>query len=205
MFFQHNMFHKEKKWIVEKLESIVELGTTAIDIGSDTPEYREIQQPYIFDLYRYLMFDRGITISTLDINPETEADFICDLSQNQLPHELGTYDLVICSNFLEHVEESGLQTARNHILNMTDKYLVVTVPYNLPHHGRPIDNMFRPTIEELINFFPELVPICALNWVDEHYREPFISNPNLAPYPEVTGVIFLKPNYSLCPVNQIVF
>jgi len=68
----------------------------------------------------------------------------------------------------------------------------VTVPKTLPRHFCPIDNGWRPNAEELVEKFACLMRLIrAESWIDEHYREPYISDANCQ-RPEVTGRVFVK-------------
>lgn len=55
---------------------------------------------------------------------------------------------------LEHLEDISIVIRK--LLGVTEKggYILLTVPYNYKRHLDPIDNMFRPTPEEIANLFP---------------------------------------------------
>ena len=182
------MFILESHWIARQINEFAAGSKTLIDIGSESSKYRDDTQEYIAKLYEQLE-SRGLRISTLDFDASKNPDILCDISENLKTSV--KYDVVLASNVLEHIKETGLPTAIENLFLLTENkgLVIITVPYNLPRHERPIDNMLRPTPEEL----EQLVGRKALykeQWQDEHYREPYISNSSLAPRPLVTGAVF---------------
>jgi|GEM_PF-1615201 len=185
------MFIRECNWIKDKIAQIQTGVRNVLDIGSESKSYRTVKQKYIAELYEY-MEAFGINISTLDINPEHFPDILVDISSD-IPKDK-TYDLVLATSVLEHIFPNKFSNAVENIKSLVSpgKYLIVTVPYKLGLHDSPIDNGFRPDLVTLWDLFKNDFDFISGNvWVDEHYREPYISNPSIAPFPEVTG-LFMK-------------
>ena len=163
---------------------------TLLDVGSDSLNYRTHTQSYISELYSFLQ-QKDISLTTLDSDPDAQPDIVHDITQ---PLEgAGTYNAVIAANILEHIPTDRLAQAIDNIVRLVTKggLVVVTVPFNLPRHNRPIDSMLRPTPGELSALMGH-TPLLTEQWEDKHYREPYLSSPSLAPAPIVTGGIFRK-------------
>lgn len=190
--YNYLVFFKESIWIKERIIDMdLEDSVDIIDIGSASPEYREIKQPYISDLYKWIKIKHDLR--TLDFDPNSKADFIKDITESDVL-SVGKFFIVIASNILEHIEESKFQNAVDNIQEIvrTNGYLIVTVPRNITHHDSPTDNGFRPDVKTLYNLFKSKFDfISGESLTDKHYREPYLSNPNLLPLPIVT-CIFLK-------------
>ena len=123
-----------------------------LNIGSSTAKFRKIDQPYI-DKYIFRLFrDNNVEITHLDIKEMKGVDIVADISNNNFSLK-EKYDLVICTNLLEHV--SNVSTTVSNISSCVNKngYLIITVPYIFPYHPDPIDNLFRPHPNELKSLF----------------------------------------------------
>lgn len=125
---------------------------TALDIGSEGEEYRNVRQPWNKDFYDYFK-KRNIRLFTMDMEPRTRPDFVHDITQPV--SEFERYDLVIATHLLEHIPLSLFNVAIENIESLVKEkgYLLVSVPHKYPYHERPIDNMWRPTWKELRGAF----------------------------------------------------
>lgn len=77
-------------------------------------------------------------------------DVVADIASDGFdPSVIGTFDLVLCTNLLEHVlhREQTIQYLFD--LAAPNAYVVVTVPKKFPYHEDPIDTMYRPTPKQL--------------------------------------------------------
>ena len=184
------MFKLESRWVCRQSAILAPNAKNLIDIGSDSDNYRIKIQPYIAAMYQELEQD-GIRIKTLDIDPALAPDFVQDICQPLNFHD--QFNIVLALNVLEHIEKDKIHMAINNLFRLTkpDGIVIVTVPYNLPRHDRPIDNMLRPTTRELKLLMGNDCLLCE-QWQDEHYRKPYISHSGLAPKPIVTGGVFKK-------------
>jgi 2-polyprenyl-3-methyl-5-hydroxy-6-metoxy-1,4-benzoquinol methylase len=186
------MFFKESEWVRKALIEIGIQNQSILDIGAASEDYRRTKQKYIGELYDFVA-QQGGKIVTLDIDKESKPDILADITNDKLLIEIeNRFDVVIACNLLEHVE--NIDNAIKNILGMVKNggFLIVTVPQKLDIHLSPIDNGLRVTAAELVGMFIENAKcIKAESWVDEHYREPFISDPNF-PKPEVSGVVLEK-------------
>ncbi|MBL8202137.1 MAG: hypothetical protein JNK40_14305 [Chromatiales bacterium] len=152
------MFVEEAAWIAARLAALdLPPGTRVLDIGSSTLEYRTVRQPHITELVHKPLLARGCTIDCADLKEGEGVDLVVDLSRPGLPASVFArpYDLVICSNILEHVVDRG--TFIGNVLRFcaAGGALLCTVPRTFPHHADPIDTMYRPTADELARFILE--------------------------------------------------
>ena len=188
------VFPKESIWIKNKIgQTHLPKNSVILDVGASDFLYRTEKQPYINDLYKWIVRNH-LDLKTLDIDPSTKCDFVFDISDSQV-NKIGTFDIVIASNLLEHILPNSFSLAVDHIQKLVKKdgFLIVTVPLNIEKHPSPIDNGFRPKLSDLYDLFKDKFNLIeGGSWVDEHYREPYISDRSLAPLPEVTGVFLRK-------------
>jgi hypothetical protein len=185
------MFVHEAAWITESVACHAPYARSLIDVGSESPAYRIETQPHIAKMYAGLN-EQGIAVTTLDFDPAFEPDIVCDITQPLEPGEHGPYDVVLASNVLEHIPTDRLKTTINNLFHLAtnDGLVVVTVPFNLPEHGHPIDTMLRPTPEELVELVGREALVSCMWTEPAHYKEPYVSNPTLSPLPVVTGALF---------------
>ena len=146
-------------WLYEVEQSIKQLeeklprsAKTVLDVGSEGEKYRNVRQPWNKKLYDYFR-DREMKVFTMDLDPQTKPDFVHDITEPV--SEFGSYDLVIAAHLLEHIPMESFDTVINNLETLVNigGFLLVSVPHKYPYHERPIDNMWRPTWEELRDVF----------------------------------------------------
>ncbi len=76
--------------------------------------------------------------SSLDIVPNDIVDIVCDAED--MPIEDGSYDLVLCTQVLEHCNRPERIVNECHRVLKPGGTLIVTVPSIYPVHGHPADN-----------------------------------------------------------------
>lgn len=127
-------------------------GARVLDIGASTLDYRTVRQPHITELVHRPLQARGCAITCCDIKEGEGVDLVIDLSKTDLPDQVfaSPFDLVICSNILEHVidREAFIQNALRFCA--TPAFLICTVPQVFPYHADPIDTMYRPSASALV-------------------------------------------------------
>lgn len=184
------MFLEESKWIQKVIAKVGKIENV-LDIGSSDIEYRECKQPYISELYANL----PVNVDTLDFKAGDGVDYILDITEEGCTNCLKKYDVILVCNILEHIDLSKLDNVIGNIYDLIkdNGYCIATVPFNIGLHPSPIDNGLRPTHKELEDIFSKrFVKVSCEKIVCSHYREPYISNPNLLPLPEVTCGLFRK-------------
>jgi SAM-dependent methyltransferase len=182
------MFYRESRWIADQAKNFAPDAATLIDVGSGSPYYRDTTQKHIADMYARLRAN-DVTITTLDSDPDNRPDIVCDIGT--ILDRPAEHDIVLASNLLEHVQQSQLGTVIGNLFRLVRPggVVIITVPFNLPKHERPIDNMLRPTPQELTTLVAHRAVHLA-QWEDVHYREPYLSNPSMGCLPVVTGGVF---------------
>src|SRR5688500_10213151 len=102
------MFLEEAQWIERALarRSLPE-HATVLDVGSSSEEFRTRVQPHIKKQVLGPLRTRGAQITHLDAKHEPGIDVVADLTTGDLSAAVGgrRFDLVLCCNMLEHVED----------------------------------------------------------------------------------------------------
>ena len=151
------MFEIESRWISEKINSFeVEQVTPILNIGSSSLEYNVKHQPWVInDLFAPLV-GRGIEVFNLDFRQGQGIDLVGDILDDDFFATLRgrSFRLVMCCNMLEHVTDPAELARRCLALVESSGLLLITVPYEYPRHGDPIDNLYRPTPAQLLELFP---------------------------------------------------
>ena len=127
-----------------------------LNLGSSTNYFRAVDQPYI----NQEIFDKldEVKIIHSDIKKDLGVDLVGDIMDDSFKKLILDLNpkVIICSNLLEHVINlKGFSEAIIEILPV-NSFLLITTPKDYPYHPDPIDTMFRPSIEDLKDLFPEL-------------------------------------------------
>lgn len=109
-------------------------------------------------------FFKNSKVSTLDIDPNSGADYICDICEinhHLIPDE--TFDLVVCTEVLEHVNNPFLAVQELHRITKKGGFVGSSTPFNFRIHG-PLPDNWRFTIHGLNILFQnfEMVEISEL-------------------------------------------
>jgi SAM-dependent methyltransferase len=112
-------------------------------------------------------FGPHVTIDTLDMDPEAGCTWTADLC-GQNPHvPSGHYDIVVCTEVLEHVLQPFKAVAELQRYLRPDGILLVSTPYNYRIHG-PLPDCWRFTehgLRALLDGF-EIVKLTPLETPD---------------------------------------
>ncbi len=149
------MFVEEAKWVKARLAGLpLRAGATVLDIGSSTLEYRTLRQPHITELVHRPLLARGCALTCGDIKAGEGVDLVIDLSRRDLPDAAFAppYDLVICSNILEHVVDREIFIGNVLRFCARPGFLLCTVPRRFPYHADPLDTGYRPSAAKLARF-----------------------------------------------------
>lgn len=148
------MFREEAEWIRKILASLPLDGLALANLGSSTKEFRQNVQPHIQEEVIAPLEMRGARWTHIDAKNGDGIDIIADISSSEFPIQINNqYDLVLCTNMLEHVEDIEKVIYNIWSIARPGGYLLVTVPLRYPLHYDPIDNGFRPTPDELASLF----------------------------------------------------
>lgn len=138
------MLKNEAIWIGNKTKNLK--IANILDIGGGNWFSRNIRQPWIQKYIFKTFTKKKVKI----LHTDSEYD-VCLKSFKSL----GEFDLVFANNLLEHVKDIEKGSQNISLVVKVGGYLCVSVPYNFPYHPCPIDNMFRPTLVELVSLFPK--------------------------------------------------
>lgn len=190
------MFLEESFWVFDNIQKIRPVRDI-LDFGSGDFDYRRKKQLYVDTMYKKVRETLGSKIVPVDIRNSEGVDIVCDITQKSAfpESEKNKYEIVLACNILEHVIPERFQTVLRNIYKILkpNGYCIVTVPCNIEFHPAPIDNGFRPTCEELTSFMLPFFEKIIVETIEcSHYREPYISHPDLLPKPIVTCGVFRK-------------
>ena len=99
------------------------------------PQVHEGARPY---------FKSHIIIETLDIDPQSGATYIADITQHNEFIPDGMFNYVVCTEVLEHTLNPFEAIKEIHRLLANDGYLFMSTPFNFRIHG-PLPDCWRFT------------------------------------------------------------
>lgn len=152
------MFREEAIWIENALKKINPLPSNnkVGNLGSSTSFFREVVQPHINKHLLQPLQLKGWDIVNVDLKKEEGVDIVADVTNPDFGNNMQQmFALTICTNMLEHVEDIALVVKNLQKITARFGYMLLTVPYKYRKHLDPIDNMFRPTPEEIVELFPK--------------------------------------------------
>ena len=92
---------------------------------------------------------KNATIKTLDLDPNSKADYIADLCKNNSGYLLDeTFDVIICTEVLEHTENPFNAINELYRILKIGGTLYLSTPFNFRIHG-PLPDNWRFTIHGL--------------------------------------------------------
>jgi SAM-dependent methyltransferase len=89
-------------------------------------------------------FPASVTVETLDIDPASGATWIGDICSHNRALADCTFDLIVCTEVLEHVLQPFAAATELRRLLRPGGFLFVTVPFNFRIHG-PLPDCWRFT------------------------------------------------------------
>lgn len=99
------------------------------------PQNHEGARPYFY---------HSVTIETLDINPTAGATYVADLCQTNEHIPAGRFDVVVCTEVLEHVLNPFAAVAEILRVLKPGGILLASSPFNFRIHG-PLPDCWRFT------------------------------------------------------------
>jgi|688.fasta_scaffold00580_42 SAM-dependent methyltransferase len=115
-------------------------------------------------------FFKHSTIKTLDIDPNSGADYILDLCENNkdtIKDE--TFDLIVCTEVLEHVNDPFFVVSELRRMLKIGGVVAISTPFNFRIHG-PLPDNWRFTIYGLNVLFKDF-EILTLESLDDSDRD----------------------------------
>lgn len=152
------MFREEAVWIENALNKIKPLSHNNLvaNLGSSTAYFREVIQPHIQQHLMLPLTNKGWNIINIDLKKEDGVHSVADVTKTDFSQKIQPAALTICTNMLEHVEDIGMVVKNLQKATVKGGYILLTVPYHYKKHLDPIDNMFRPTPNEIISLFKDV-------------------------------------------------
>lgn len=150
------MFAEEAEWIGRALETIDPTRSPIVgNLGSSTRHFRTVIQPHIERYIFAPLAQRGFRVQHIDLKHEDGVDVVADITTPDFGQRFcGAFNVVLCTNLLEHVRDIPAVVRRLVDCCVDDGYLLITVPYRYRRHLDPIDNMFRPLPVQIRDLFP---------------------------------------------------
>jgi hypothetical protein len=116
------------------------------------------RSPHIEENVFSFLESRGCRVIHSDFQKYSGVEVVCDLTNLkslQFVETLPAPRIIVLSNVLEHIPKVCLKKVVSNLRATMSKgdHLIVTVPYRYPYHPDPIDNLFRPSSEELSEIF----------------------------------------------------
>ena len=161
------MLLNEAKWINNVIAGhLNNFNGTAVNLGSSSLDFVKYNQPYIENLVLKPISKNFKLINVdvkVDSNIQLVADFLTDSGQKTIKELHAKVFLV--SNLLEHIPLAldGINQLKK--LVEPNSYLILTGPKSFPYHPDPIDNMFRPKLNEINALFEAEFRVIALDIV----------------------------------------
>jgi SAM-dependent methyltransferase len=145
------MLTQEAIWFETQLARHVATGATVVNLGSNTADFRERQQPHIERHLFAPLRERGVRLVHVDLLAAEGVDLAGDLCSPQFRQRVRQLhaDAIICSNLLEHLAERGPFCDAMVDLLEPGGIALLSRPRQYPYHPDPIDTLFRPDVEEL--------------------------------------------------------
>jgi len=174
------MLETEARWLGEAIGKLLQSDASPlVNLGSSTFEYRTRVQPFIQEEIFEPLERLGVEVIHVDSKKADGVDKCIDICSPDALHELQKLKArtVLCSNLLEHVED------REQVVQLlTDivpygGYLVISVPHSFPYHPDPIDTMYRPNVNTILELFPNFEEVEAAVIGAGNLRDMIRTNP----------------------------
>jgi len=179
------MFVDEARWTYSAVVALFRLfpagkSLRIFNVGSSTKRFRQIDQPHI-DQEIFDKLPEFANVIHNDIKRAPGVDSVGSiLSKTFRESVCGSYDVVLCNNLMEHVDDIPSFVAA--LDSFSQSYLVITVPRLYPYHNDPIDNLFRPAPSDICRMFPKRSSIVEeVIVINECYLQFLLRNKRLIP------------------------
>ena len=132
-------------------------GTTCLNIGSSTRDFREQQQPHVAERFIRPLEQDGIRFIHCDMKEAAGVDEVGDVLDPKFRERLKRHgaSLLVCSNLLEHLTDPQRFASACAELVNEGGYGIFSVPLAYPYHPDPIDTMLRVTPAQLAAMLPD--------------------------------------------------
>ena len=148
------MLINEAKWISDIILSLpLTKGNIFLNFGSQSLKYNN-ENRHLMELVINPLLKK-CDLRNLDIQNGPGIDYSGDLYNDSFFNQLKLiqFDGVLLCNVLEHVTNIKELARRVGELIKPGGFLIFSGPYKYPLHYYPIDNGFRPEIDEVVSLF----------------------------------------------------
>ena len=148
----------DAKWLEKSLSEYTnEEISPVLNIGSSTKNFREVEQPHIYEHVFKPLEERGVNVIHTDLKSAPGVDVAADIFDDNAMKILLERKprSIICTHLFEHIEDRDKLAKRLMQLLPKNGIFFITVPYSYHHHADPIDTMYRPSPEELAEMFSD--------------------------------------------------
>jgi predicted SAM-dependent methyltransferase len=76
--------------------------------------------------------ERGIEITTVDIDPSLNPDYVCSVTDLSRTFKPRTYDAIICAEVLEHLPFKRFRKALRELHKVSREWVLLSLPYAGP-------------------------------------------------------------------------
>jgi len=172
------MLIKESEYLKELLELLPKEKLKVLNFGSQSKEYIK-RQPHINKNIILPILQKGHTLFNVDIVEMEGVDLVGDIFDDEFYSKLikKDFDVILVFNLLEHVNDISLMVEKIQGIIPKGKFIIFSGPFSYPKHYDPIDNLFRPDIEEVTKLFNKCVLIKGKKVKDFKYIKYLILFP----------------------------
>lgn len=149
------MLNKEALWIGENISVLsLNINSVVLNFGAQSDKYN-MENKYLMN-YVIIPIKKTFQLRNLDLQSGDGIDYSGNLYEEDFFRKMRSiqFDCILLCNVLEHVTNIEELCTRVSDLIKPGGFIIITVPYHYPRHYDPIDNGFRPEIEEVFSLFP---------------------------------------------------
>ena len=171
------MLNNEAIWIGKHIPSLtLKSESIVLNFGSQNEKYN-LENKYLLD-YVINPIKKICHLRNLDLQTGANIHYSGNLYEDSFFNELKKvqFDCVLLCNVLEHVTDINELSNRIAQLIKPEGYIIFSGPYKYPLHFDPIDNGFRPEIDEINKLFPDFEYIKGEIVKDHTYSYYLFSN-----------------------------
>ncbi len=142
--YEFSRYMRKKRWasIWHQIDEVLQLQpSTILEVGPGPGLFKAVMRHY------------GVSIETVDIDPELNPDYIASVLD--LPFSSASYDCVCCFQMLEHLPYEDSLRAFGELARVARRYIIVSVPdakkvyaqvLTLPSIGRFVLHIPQPRL-----------------------------------------------------------
>jgi hypothetical protein len=150
------MLIKESEYLKELIFELPKSNLKILNFGSQSSKFLK-SQSYIVKNIINTATTLGHSITNLDIRNVDGVDIVGDIFDDDFFSKLKSmnFNVIFVFNLLEHVTHLELMISRIQELVSEGNYIIFSGPFKYPVHYDPIDNLFRPSIDDVSKLFKE--------------------------------------------------